>query len=122
MLSIAPPPTIYLHAGATDMRKSFDGLSGIIRGSFGGDPADGSLFLFVNKRRDRLKALWWDGDGFALWYKRLEQGTFESVGGYERRKPGTEKPRSEALPAHLPRSEVKLPVPADLKECAPQGV
>jgi len=46
MLSIAPPPTIYLHAGATDMRKSFDGLSGIIRGSFGGDPADGSLFLF----------------------------------------------------------------------------
>ena len=69
MLSIASLPTIYLHAGATDMRKSFDGLAGIIRGSFGGDPADGSLFLFVNKRRDRLKALWWDGDGFALWYK-----------------------------------------------------
>ena len=58
MLSIAPPPTIYLHSGATDMRKSFDGLSGIIRGNFGGDPADGSLFLFVNKRRDRIKALW----------------------------------------------------------------
>ena len=66
MLSIAPPPTIYLHSGATDMRKSFDGLSGIIRGSFGGDPADGSLFLFVNKRRDRIKALWWDGDGYVL--------------------------------------------------------
>ena len=79
MLSIAPPPTIYLHSGATDMRKSFDGLSGIIRGNFGGDPADGSLFLFVNKRRDRIKALWWDGDGFVLWYKRLEQGTFETV-------------------------------------------
>ena len=79
MLSIAPPPTIYLHSGATDMRKSFDGLSGLIRGSFGGDPADGSLFLFVNKRRDRLKALWWDGDGFVLWYKRLERGTFETV-------------------------------------------
>ena len=77
MLSIAPPPTIYLHSGATDMRKSFDGLSGIIRGNFGGDPADGSLFLFVNKRRDRIKALWWDGDGFVLWYKRLEQGPFE---------------------------------------------
>ena len=79
MLSIAPPPTIYLHTGATDMRKSFDGLSGIVRGIFGGDPADGSLFLFVNKRRDRIKALWWDGDGFVLWYKRLEQGTFEVV-------------------------------------------
>ena len=79
MLSIAPPPTIYLHSGANDMRKSFNGLSGIILGNFGGDPADGSLFLFVNKRRDRIKALWWDGDGFVLWYKRLEQGTFETV-------------------------------------------
>jgi len=79
MLSIAPPPTIYRHSGATDMRKSFDGLSGIIRGTFGGDPADGSLFLFVNKRRDRIKALWWDGDGYVLWYKRLEEGTFETV-------------------------------------------
>jgi len=55
MLSIAPPPTIYLHSGTTDMRKSFDGLLGIICGTFGGDPADGSLFLFVNKRRDRRK-------------------------------------------------------------------
>ncbi|MFM7251163.1 MAG: IS66 family insertion sequence element accessory protein TnpB [Planctomycetaceae bacterium] len=81
MLGIAPSPTIYLHPGAADMRKSFDGLSGIIPGSFGGDPAEGSLFLFVSKRRDRLKALWWDGDGFVLWYKRLEQGTFETVPG-----------------------------------------
>ena len=76
MLSIAPPPTIYLHSGATDMRKSFDGLSGIIRGTFGGDPADGSLFLFVNKRRDRIKALWWDGQGLVLLAKRLEKGRF----------------------------------------------
>jgi transposase len=59
------------------MRKSFTGLCGLIRGVFGDDPADGSLFLFVNKRRDRIKALWWDDDGFVLWYKRLEQGTFE---------------------------------------------
>jgi transposase len=57
MLSIASLPTIELHAGATDMRKTFDGLSGIIRGSFDSDPADGSLFLFGNKRRDRLKTL-----------------------------------------------------------------
>jgi transposase len=79
MLSIAPPPTIYLHTGRTDMRKSFDGLSGIIRGTIGADPSDGSLFLFVNKRRDRIKALWWDGEGYVLWYKRLEGGTFETI-------------------------------------------
>jgi len=41
----------------------------LIRGVFGEDPADGSLFLFVNNRRDRIKSLWWDGDGFVLWYK-----------------------------------------------------
>ena len=79
MLSIAPPPTIFLHTAPTDMRKSFDGLTGLVRNTFGSDPTDGSLFLFVNKRRDRIKALWWDGDGFVLWYKRLEQGTFETV-------------------------------------------
>jgi transposase len=79
MLSVAPAPVIFMHTDATDMRKSFTGLCGIIRGVFGDDPADGSLFLFVNKRRDRIKALRWDGDGFVIWYKRLEQGTFEVV-------------------------------------------
>jgi transposase len=82
MLSVAPAPAIFLHTDATDMRKSFTGLCGLIRGVFGDDPADGSLFLFVNKRRDRIKALWWDGDGFVLWYKRLEQGTFEVASGH----------------------------------------
>lgn len=61
------------------MRKSFGGLSGIVRGTFRADPSDGSLFLFVDKRRDRIKALWWDGDGYVLWYKRLEEGTFETI-------------------------------------------
>ena len=86
MLSVAPAPVIFLHTDATDMRKSFTGLCGIIRGVFGEDPADGSLFLFVNKRRDRIKALQWHGDGFVIWYKRLEQGTFEVVPA-----PGREK-------------------------------
>ena len=57
MLSIAPPPSIYLPSGATDMRKSFDSPSGIVRRSFGGGPADGGLFLFVNRRRYRTKAM-----------------------------------------------------------------
>ena len=77
MLSVAPAPAIFFHTDATDMRKSFTGLCGLVRSVFNDDPTDGSLFLFVNRRRDRIKALWWDGDGFVLWYKRLEQGTFE---------------------------------------------
>ena len=89
MLSISPAPTIFLHTDATDMRKSFTGLCGLIRGVFGDDPADGSLFLFVNHRRDRIKALWWDGDGYVLWYKRLEEGRFETVPS----RPGEERVR-----------------------------
>jgi transposase len=61
------------------MRKSFDGLSGIVRGELAGDPLDGSLFLFVNRRRDRLKILHWDGTGYWLYYKLLEAGTFEVI-------------------------------------------
>jgi transposase len=69
--------TIYLHTEPTDMRKGIDGLSGIVRGQFAGDPIDGSLYLFVNRRRDRLKILHFDGSGFWVFYKVLEQGTFE---------------------------------------------
>jgi transposase len=53
------------------MRKSFDGLSGIVRGELAADPLDGSLFLFVNRRRDRLKILHWDGTGYWLYYNHL---------------------------------------------------
>jgi predicted ATP-grasp superfamily ATP-dependent carboligase len=68
-----------VHTRPTDLRKSFDGLCGLVRQDFGRDPLDGSLFLFLNRRRDRLKLLYWDRDGLALWYKRLEQGTFEAL-------------------------------------------
>lgn len=79
MLTVPAGVPIYLHTRPTDLRKGFDGLSGIIRGEFGREPLDGGLFLFVNRRGDRVKLLWWDGDGMALWYKRLEAGTFESI-------------------------------------------
>ncbi len=79
MLTFAPHVRIYLHAKPTDMRKSFDGLCALVRNVFQADPLDGSLFLFVNRRGDRLKAMWWDRDGLALFYKRLESGTFERL-------------------------------------------
>jgi hypothetical protein len=79
MLSLSPNTRIYLHLPPTDMRKTFDGLSGLVRSAFGMDPLDGSWFLFLNRRRDRIKILAWDRDGYLLVYKRLEAGTFESL-------------------------------------------
>jgi transposase len=79
MLSIPPTTSIFLYTEPTDMRKSFDGLSGIVRSELEADPTDGSLFLFINRRRDRLKILHFDGTGYWLYYKLLEAGTFEVI-------------------------------------------
>ncbi len=68
---------IYLACGYTDMRKSIDGLALLVRDQFSLDPYSDSLFLFCGKRSDRLKGLYWEGDGFVLLYKRLEQGRFQ---------------------------------------------
>jgi transposase len=78
MLNLPANVRIYLCASPTDMRKSFDGLCGLVQTVFGRDVIDGHLFLFLNRRRDRVKLLYWDRDGLALWYKRLEAGTFET--------------------------------------------
>jgi transposase len=67
---------IYLYRAPCDMRKSFDGLCGLIRCELGADPLSGSLFVFCNRRRSMVKLLCWDRDGFAIWFKRLEQGCF----------------------------------------------
>jgi transposase len=76
MLTLSPAVRIYLAAGATDLRRSVDGLSALVRERFGLDPLSGHLFVFRNRRGDRLKILVWDRSGFWVLYKRLEQGTF----------------------------------------------
>jgi transposase len=76
MMGLVAAGRIFLRRQATDMRRSFDGLSGIVRSEFGRDPLAGDLFVFVNRRRDLIKALYWDRDGLALWAKRLERGRF----------------------------------------------
>lgn len=63
--------------GYTDLRRGIDGLAGIVRAQFQMDPFQTALFLFCGRRRDRIKALYWEGDGFLLLYKRLESGSFQ---------------------------------------------
>jgi len=68
---------IYVACGHTDMRKSIDGLAACVQQSFHLNPFSSTLFLFCGRRRDRIKALFWEGDGFVLLYKRLEKGSFQ---------------------------------------------
>jgi transposase len=76
MLGLTGATRIFLYRGAADMRRSFDGLCGLVRAELKGDPLSGALFVFCNRRRTLLKALWWEGDGLAIYAKRLERGTF----------------------------------------------
>lgn len=77
MLALADNCCYHLYRKATDMRKGFDGLCGLIRAELKGDPLQGDVFIFLNRQRNRLKLLHWEEDGFAIYYKRLEQGTYE---------------------------------------------
>ena len=74
---ISKAENIYIACGYTDMRKAIDGLAAIVKENFAMDPMANNLFLFCGKRRDRIMALYWEGDGFVLLYKRLETGRFQ---------------------------------------------
>jgi transposase len=76
MLTIPSSTKIFICTHPVDMRFSFDALSGLVQTHFGLNPLNGHLFVFFSKRRDRMKILAWDVDGFLLYYKRLEQGSF----------------------------------------------
>jgi transposase len=76
MLGLSANLRYFLCTQTIDMRNGFDGLAGIVRNSLGQDPVSGDVFIFINKRRSHIKMLYWDGDGFALYYKRLERGRY----------------------------------------------
>jgi transposase len=81
MLSITRVHRCYLYRGRTDMRKGVDSLCGLIRNELGKDPLSGELFIFFNGPQSLVKILMWDHDGFSLYQKRLERGTFEMPDG-----------------------------------------
>ena len=68
---------VYLACGYTDLRRGIDGLAGIVQTRFHLDPFQNALFLFCGRRKDRIKGLYWEGDGFVLVYKRLENGNYQ---------------------------------------------
>src|SRR5262245_53813838 len=76
MLSFSRTTRVFLATQPTDLRKGFDGLFALVENMIQEDPFSGHLFVFRNRARDRLKVLWWDRDGLAVFYKRLERGTF----------------------------------------------
>ena len=90
MLSLPPSVRVFVARGVTDMRKSFDTLAALVIDVVDEDPMSGHLFLFVNRRRNRAKILWWDRSGYCLLAKRLEHGQFRvfdkaagKAGGFE---------------------------------------
>jgi transposase len=76
MLSLPPSVRVFVCTAPTDMRKSFDGLCALVQTVLKQDPFSGHLFTFLNRRKDKVKILYWDRSGFFLMYKRLEEGTF----------------------------------------------
>lgn len=77
MIGLTTRHRFFMYNGYCDMRKGFDGLSGVVINEMGQDVLDGSVYIFINKRCNRMKMLVWESGGFMLYYKRLEMGTFE---------------------------------------------
>ncbi len=77
MFALSSESKFHLYIQPADMRKSFDGLSGLVQNNLESNPCSGDVFIFINKQRDKIKLLHWQGISFTLYYKRLEKGTFE---------------------------------------------
>ena len=77
MIALASPLRVFLYRVPTDMRKNFHGLIALTESALNQDPLSGSLFVFVNRRRDRMKILYWGQTGFCIWYQQLQKGTYQ---------------------------------------------
>jgi transposase len=77
VLNVSRGVKIYLYNADADLRCGYDGLAAIVQNQMNGDPLSGALFIFLNRRRNRIKLLYWDDDGYVIWMKRLEKGSFE---------------------------------------------
>lgn len=80
MIALPPQIRVFLYRLPTDMRKSFNGLVALTESALKQDPLSGSLFVFVNRRRDRIKILYWGQTGFCIWYQQLQKGTYQLPG------------------------------------------
>ena len=98
MLTVSRTTRVFLATQPTDMRKGFDGLFALVENVIREDPYAGHLFVFRNQRRDRLKVLWWDRDGLAIFYKRLERGSYEFP---------TDRPTKGTTSSHDSRCEIR---------------
>lgn len=97
MLTLPTSLRVFAYRFATDMRKSFDGLCGIIEAQLGQSVESGHLFLFFNRRRDRVKVMYFAGDGIVILYKKLEAGTFEAPRGWRDIRDGDPSSRSHGI-------------------------
>ena len=99
MLTLPPSVRIHVALRPVDMRAQFDGLAGAVRQYIGGDPRSGHIFMFFNRRRTMVKAVYWDRSGYCLWAKRLEKNCFRAPGGYApcRTSRDSQTPRAEAV-------------------------
>ena len=77
MIALSPQIRVFLYRRPTDMRKSFHGLVALTESALKQDPLSGSLFVFLNRKRDRIKILYWGQTGFCIWYQQLQQGTYQ---------------------------------------------